>query len=133
MIRYIWGTTAGFRGRIAVSASAGIIRVITGLVFVALSKRTVDLATGDATGSLPLCVAGLVAAVAVELICAAIGNRTTELSEADMKNRLQEKLFSRLMTTDWNGNERFHSGETLSRLTEDCRVAAECLCRTMPT
>ncbi|MDE6291698.1 MAG: ABC transporter ATP-binding protein/permease, partial [Muribaculaceae bacterium] len=26
-----------------------------------------------------------------------------------------------------------HSGETLSRLTEDCRVAAECLCRTMPT
>ena len=133
MIRYIWGTTAGFRCRIAVSASAGITRVVTGLIFVALSKRTVDLATGDATGNLPLCVVGLVIAVAVELICAAIGNRTTELSEADMKNTLQERLFSRLMASDWNGNERFHSGETLSRLTEDCRVAAECLCRTVPT
>ena len=133
MIRYIWGTTAGFRGRIAVSASAGIIRVAAGLIFVALSKKAVDLATGDASGNLPLCVAGLVIAVAVELICAAIGNRTAELSEADMKNKLQEKLFSRLMTTEWNGNERFHSGETLSRLTEDCRIAAECLCRTIPT
>lgn len=133
MIRYIWGITAGFRRRIAVSASAGITRVVTGLIFVALSKRTVDLATGDASGNLPLCVVGLVAAVVVELICAAIGNRTTELSEADMKNKLQERLFSRMMTTTWNGNERFHSGETLSRLTEDCRVAAECLCKTVPT
>lgn len=133
MIRYIWGITAGFRRRIAVSASAGITRVVIGLIFVALSKKTVDLATGDASGNLPLCVVGLVTAVVVELICAAIGNRTTELSEADMKNKLQERLFSRMMTTTWNGNERFHSGETLSRLTEDCRVAAECLCKTVPT
>ena len=133
MIRYIWGTTVGFRGRIAVSALAGITRVITGLIFVALSKRAVDLATGATSGNLTLCVIGLVAAIVVELICAAIGNRTTELSEADMKNKLQEKLFSCLMTTTWDGNERFHSGETLSRLTEDCRVAAECMCKTVPT
>ncbi|MDE7421595.1 MAG: ABC transporter ATP-binding protein/permease [Muribaculaceae bacterium] len=133
MIKYIWGTSVGFRSKIALSASVGIIRVFTGLVFVALSKKTVDLATGDASGNLSLCLAGLVTAIAVELLCAAIGNRTTELSEAEMKNKLQKKLFSRLMTTNWNGNERFHSGETLSRLTEDCRVAAECLCRTVPT
>ena len=133
MIRYIWGTTAGFRRRIAVSASAGITRVVIGLIFVALSKRAVDLATGAATGNLTLSVIGMITAIAVELLCAAIGNRTTELSEADMKNKLQERLFTRLMTTTWNGNERFHSGETLSRLTEDCRVAAECLCRTVPT
>lgn len=133
MIRYIWGTTAGFRGRITLSASMGIVRVLTGLLFVYLSKRAVDLATGEATGNLLLTIAGLITSIAVELICAAIGNRTSELSEADMKNKLQEKLFARLMTTTWDGNERFHSGETLSRLTEDCRVAAECLCRTIPT
>ena len=133
MIRYILGMTVGFRRRIAVTASAGIIRVLTGLVFVAVSKRTVDLATGSASGNLSLCVAGLVAAIIVELICAAAGNRTAELSEAAMKNKLQERLFSRLMMTEWNGNERFHSGETLSRLTEDCRVASECLCRTFPS
>ncbi|MDE6549073.1 MAG: ABC transporter ATP-binding protein/permease [Muribaculaceae bacterium] len=133
MIRYIWGITSGFRGRITISATAGIARVITGLIFVALSKRAVDLATGDATGNLVLCVAGLVCALMVELICAAIGNRTTELSEADMKNSIQKRLFTHLMSTKWNGNEKYHSGEVLSRLTEDCRVAAECLCQTVPT
>lgn len=133
MIRFIWGMTSGFRGRITISASAGITRVITGLIFVALSKRAVDLATGDASGNLLLCIAGLVCALMIELIFAAIGNRTTELSEADMKNRLQERLFSHLLSTKWNGNEKYHSGEVLSRLTEDCRVAAECLCRTVPT
>ena len=133
MIRYIWGITSGFRGRITISASAGIARVITGLIFVALSKRAVDLATGDASGNLLLCVSGLVCALMIELICAAIGNRTSELSEADMKNRLQKRLFSHLMSTKWDGKEKFHSGEVLSRLTEDCRVAAECLCRTVPT
>lgn len=56
-----------------------------------------------------------------------------DLSEADMKNRLQERLFSRLMLAVWNGRERFHSGDMVSRLTDDCRVVAECICRTVPS
>lgn len=133
MIRYIYGLTNGFRGRIAFSASAGMIRVVTGLVFVWLSKLAVDLATGSASGNLLFCVVGLVSALAIELICSALGNRTTDLSEADLKNKLQERLFSRLMNATWTGREKYHSGDVLSRLTEDSRVASECLCRTLPT
>lgn len=133
MIKYLWNLTDGFRGRIVFSTSAGSIRVVTGLIFVALSKRTVDIATGDANGNLALFVAGLVTCIAIELICAAAANRTTEMSEAEMKNRLQANLFSRLMATEWTGKEKMHSGEVLSRITEDCRVAAECLCKTAPT
>ena len=54
MIRYIFSMTSGFRIRIAVNALAGIVRVVTGLVFVALSKRAVDIATGVAEGELKL-------------------------------------------------------------------------------
>lgn len=133
MIRYIYGLTREFRGRIAFSASAGIVRVVTGLVFVWLSKRAVDLATGYSSGNLLFCVVGLVSALAIELICSALGNRTTDLSEADLKNKLQERLFSRLMNSTWTGIEKYHSGDVLSRLTEDSRVASECLCRTLPT
>ncbi len=133
MIRYIFGLTQGFRARITFSASAGILRVVTGLTFVWLSKRAVDLATGETSGNLVLCIAGLVIALAIELICSALGNRTTDLSEADMKNMLQKRLFSSLMTSSWTGQEKYHSGDVLSRLTEDSRVASECLCRTAPT
>lgn len=133
MIRRILHITSGFRGRIALIAAAGIARVAMALVFVALSKRVVDIAVGSSSGDLTACVAGLVAAIAVELICNATGSRASELAEADMKNALQERLFSRLMTAEWTGREKYHTGDMLSRLTDDCRVAAECLCRTVPT
>ncbi|MBD5356919.1 MAG: ABC transporter ATP-binding protein [Bacteroides sp.] len=115
------------------SATAGIMRVMASLAFVALSKRAVDIATDQTEGNLTSYTIGLVLALLIELICSSLGNRNTELSEAKMKNSLQEHLFSRMLTTTWTGQERYHSGDSLSRLTEDCRVAAECLCRTIPT
>ncbi len=132
MIKYILNLTHGFRGRIAISAISGIVRVAIGLVFVALSKQAVDIATGKADGNLMLCIALLIGAVIVELVFTAIGSHNTELSEAEMRNTLQERLFSRVLNTTWDGRESFHSGDMMSRLTEDIRVAAECLCKTFP-
>ncbi len=123
----------GFRWRIALSALCGIIRVLTGLGFVALSKRAVDLATGAAEGNLIICVAGLIGAISIELVCSAVGNRTTDLAESEMRNKIQGCLFSHTLNAEWNGMETYHSGDVLSRITEDSRVAAECLCRTVPT
>lgn len=133
MIRYIINMSRGFRLRISVSVIAGIIRVVTGLGFVAFSKRAVDIATGVTDGNLAMCVAGLIGAILIELICSATWSRTTDLAEADMKNDIQKRLFGRILNAEWNGRETFHSGDVLSRLTEDSRVAAECLCRTIPT
>lgn len=125
--------TRGFRRKMAVSTGAGVIRVVADLVFVALSKRAVDIATGDTEGELLTCIAALIGIVILELICSAVSSRTTELSEAAMKNELQNRLFSRLLNATWTGREKFHSGDILSRLTEDCRIVAENLCRTIPT
>ena len=133
MIRYIYGLTQGFRRRIAFIASAGIIRVVSGLTFVWLSKRAVDVATGEVFGNIILCAVGLIITLSIELICSAVGNRTTDLSEADMKNMIQERIFRHLMSASWPGKEKYHSGDVLSRLTEDTRVISECLCRTVPT
>lgn len=133
MIRYALRITRGFRGQIAVSSLAGIVRVITGLIFVAMSKRAVDIATGIREGDLAVCVAVLAGALMIELILTSVASRTTDLSEASMKNTLQQRLFDRILIADWNGREVFHSGDMLSRLTDDCRVVAECLCRTIPT
>ncbi len=133
MIRYIFALTHGFRGRMALSASAGIVRVVAGLIFVALSKRAVDIATGSVEGNLGSCVAGLVCALIAGLLSSAVGNRSIELSEAQIKDMLQRRLFSRLMNSAWTGKEKYHTGNMLSALTDDCRVAAECLCRIVPT
>lgn len=133
MRRYIFDMSRGFRRRIALSATAGIVRVAVGLCFVALSKRAVDIATGVTDGDITACVACLIGTLVIELICSSIANRTTDLAEADMRNGIQKRLFNKALNAEWNGRETFHSGDVLSRLTEDSRVAAECLCRTVPT
>lgn len=133
MIRYIFNMTSGFRWRIFVTAVTGAARVVTGLVFVALSKRIVDIATGVADGDLGTFIAALIITLIIELTCSTVCNRTTELSEAAMKNKLQERYFSRLLNATWSGRESLHSGDMLSRLTDDCRIASETLCRTIPT
>lgn len=132
-MKYAINLTRGFRGRIAISAIAGLIRVLTGFGFVALSKHAVDIATGISDGNLMLSVGGLIGALIIELMCSATGNRVTDLAEAEMKNRIQKSIFSQMLNAEWNGRESYHSGDVLSRITEDSRVAAECLCRTIPT
>lgn len=133
MMRRFGKLTRGFRRRLAVTTLTGLLRVLADLAFVALSKQAVDIATGNTNGRLSVCVVALVVALLVQMICSAVGNRSAELSEAAMKNALQDKLFSRLLSTVWTGRESFHSGDMLTRLTEDCRIVAESLCRTVPT
>ncbi len=133
MIRYIFDLSRGFRGRIALNVATGIVRVLTGLGFVALSKRAVDIATGVCEGNMMVCVVGLIGAIVIELICSSIGNSVADIGEAGMKNEIQERLFDRMLNAEWRGREAFHSGDVLTRLTEDCRVAAECICRTIPS
>lgn len=133
MLKYILTLTCGFRGKITLSALMGVMRIITGFLFVALSKRAVDIATYRTDGNLQVCIIVLIGALIVELICSTIEYHTTELSEGAMKNVLQERLYARLLNSKWSGLETFHSGDMLARLTEDCRVAAECLCRIFPT
>lgn len=55
MRRYIFDLSRGFRRRIALNATAGIVRVAGGLCFVALSKRAVDIATGVTDGDITAC------------------------------------------------------------------------------
>ncbi len=132
MTGHILDFARGFRLRIAMNAYAGIMRVLAGLGFVAFSKRAVDIATGAVQGHMPVCIALLVAAVVVELVCSAVSTRSSELAEAGLQSRLQQKLFSTALSAGWSGREVYHSGDVMSRLTEDCRVAAEYLARTVP-
>ena len=133
MIKYIFNLTHGFRGRIILSVSTGILQVVSGLVFVAFSKKIIDIATGATEGNIGIVITGLILILITELCCSTIVNRTMELSEASMQNKLQGFYFRKMLLASWNGKEIRHSGDMLSRLTDDCRIASEALCKTLPS
>lgn len=124
--------TRGFRSGLCLVAAAGMVRVAADLTFVALSKKAIDLATGHSEGRLLPCVIALAGMIVLSLLCSSVSSRTTELTEAAMKNLLQKRLFDRLFTSRQAGRDTLHTGDILSRLTDDCRLVAESLCRTLP-
>ncbi|MEG1866535.1 MAG: ABC transporter ATP-binding protein [Bacteroides sp.] len=124
--------TAGLRLRILTDALVGCVRVGCGLLFIWLSKRLIDIAVGDAAGTLPPYAVLLALTVVVETACAALQGHLETSTEALLKNRLRHQLFDRVMNSRWDGKERFHTGDVVNRLEEDVRLTAETLCRTLP-
>ena len=47
-------------------------------------------------------------------------------------NILQSRLFSRLLQSEWNGQEDRHSGDTLNRMEQDVRDLTSCITETIP-
>lgn len=133
MKQYITRMTQGFRLRMAMATLVGTVRVGSGFLFVALCKQAVDTATGRTEGELAICVAALIATLVIELLCTSASNRITEVAEADMQDAIRQRLFGRLLTATWAARQTHHTADLLTRLTDDSRMAAECLCRTIPT
>ena len=68
----------------------------------------------------------------VQLICR-VGARYWEgLIVVKAQNALRESAFRKVLFSTWNGKDRLHSGDTVSRLEEDIRVVVDFICVTVP-
>ena len=96
------------------------------LIFVWLSKTTIDCATGriEATLSTLILWFGLLVACMLTDVGLSQLIRYVEVrADMRMKNRLSRRLFNHLMTAPLvNGRQGFHSGDMLNRLTLDVRT-----------
>ena len=130
--RGLAGVLKPLRWRVLVSALLGLLQVALSLGFVWYSKRVVDLATGEADGSLVQGVT-IFAAILLLQIAARTASRWWEgyiVVEAQNANRA--RVFSRVMRSIWQGRDRFHSADTINRLEEDIRVVVDFVCTSLP-
>lgn len=125
-LRYLWHITEGFHRTAILRTLLGISKVGLMLTFIWLSKTAIDCATGKQSaqdGSLlvwfVLMVACLLGDVLVSQWARYLETRATML----MNNMVNRRLFNVLMTLPFvNGQQGFHSGDMLNRLTLDVRT-----------
>lgn len=132
-ILWLWDASQGIRPRIVISALIGILDVVASLLFVWLCKQLIDIATRTSEGNMTHYTIFLVITVVVQLLFSAWNNRLENANDILFKNKLRYNLFSHLMTSTWNGKERFHSGDAVNRLEEDVRLISEAICRALPS
>ena len=120
------------RGRVLLSGIIGLVGVAASLAFVWMSKRVVDLATGASQGDLDSSVFLLVGIMLVQVLCRVGGRYWEGLIVVKAQNTLRQQVFRKVMFSTWNGKDKFHSGDTVSRLEEDIRVVVDFICVSLP-
>lgn len=119
-------------GRILFSGIIGLVGVAASLAFVWMSKRVVDIATGEFPGDLMRFVILLLGIMLVQVIARVGGNYWQGIIVVKAQNSLRAGTFRKVMYSTWSGKDKLHSGDTVSRLEEDIRVVVDFICVTLP-
>lgn len=118
--------------KLAVSVLVGLVEIACSLAFVWLSKRVVDIATGAVDGNLMAGVWHLLSVMALQ-VAFRVGFRYWEgLVVVDAFNTRRAAAFSKVMRSSWNGQEKYHTGDSVNRLEEDVRVTTDFVCESIP-
>ncbi len=120
----MWRSVAGERRRIALNCAVGILRIALSLAFVYLCKHIVDIATGSVSGDIRHWTMLLAGYVVLQLTVSLVNGRIRERNRIEITNHLQRKIFAKAMHGKWNGRDRLHTGDTMSRLSEDIRTVS---------
>lgn len=110
----------------------GIIRIAASLSFVWICKEIVDVVTGASEAALTGRIALMMGIMAVQLLCNVFSSYCEKLGLLKVNNTLRAELFSKVISSEWTGRERFNSGDAVNRLEEDIRVVTDLLCSHIP-
>ncbi|MBR6002880.1 MAG: ABC transporter ATP-binding protein, partial [Bacteroidales bacterium] len=131
-MRWLWRNSDGVRVRLLLNVLFGTLNVGLNLLFIALCKHLVDIATGEAEGSIPMFAGIVMGVIVLRLLVTAVNVRIENLMSSKMNFIIRRRLYSSLLQSKWNGRERLHSGDTLNRLETDVSTVTGVICSDFP-
>ena len=132
LLGWIWAASRGVRGRILLCTLIGCISVACSLVFVLFSKNAIDIATGVREGQLLHYGIGMALLILFEIVLHAIDNWVANRLDVEMRNGFRTRFFGLLLQSEWQGKERYHSGDVLNRMVQDLGSVVSVITTTIP-
>ena len=132
LLCWIWGASCGVRGRIMWCTLIGVVSVACSLVFVLFSKNAIDIATGVREGQLMLYGIGMALLILLEIMLHALDSWVGARLDVEMRNGFRSRFFGLLLQSEWQGKERYHSGDVLNRMVQDLGSVVSVITNTIP-
>jgi ATP-binding cassette subfamily B protein len=152
IMRWQWTMSRDNRLQATINTVLGVLDVLADFAFIWATKLAIDIATPDSVfahtaanskfvidlahgkGHYTLLgVAFILIAIIVFQILLSIANRwVPALLGVKAQNRMQQKMFARLLQSEWSGLERHHSGDIINRLEEDVASVVSLLTNVIP-
>lgn len=132
ILHWLWKTSKPFRLQACLNATLDVFRVGLDFAFITATKMAIDTAMGTKQGSLQL-IAAMLIGIILSQIAVGFGKKwISALLGVKAQNRMQHKLFQRLLNSEWQGVSERHSGDTLNRLERDVTDITNVITETVP-
>ena len=132
LLRWLWSVSSGVRGRLVVCTLIGCVSVACSLVFVLFSKEAIDIATGVHEGELLHYGIGMACLIVLEIALHAVDSWVANRLDVEMRNRFRSRFFGLLLQSEWQGRERYHTGDVLNRMVQDLGSVVGVVTSTLP-
>ncbi len=123
----------GSWGKIAILSLLGGATSFCGVCLALLSKQVVDIAIGQAQGSLWTCGVWLGILIIFQLLLQILLNMLDVRIVIPMRFRIQSKLFEECLHKQKLSVDQFHSGELVNRIAGDTAIVAEGVVSIIPS
>lgn len=132
IIKWFIRTSKPFRFQAGLNAIIGVLSVGLSFAFIAATKMAIDIATGRNDSSLNLAIALLIGIIVIQVVIGFSKKWIAAILGVKAQNKMQHKIFSILMQSQWTGLEKRHSGDVLNRLERDVRDVTSVITDTLP-
>ena len=120
--KWIWRVARPDVGRILLLSVLSGVSSSASVVFALLTRRVVDIATGDAQGNLWIYIGWLFGVLVLQIALDVLGSQWGARISGKMEMRIKDRVFGAIFRKRWQDVSRFHSGELLNRLSSDSHV-----------
>ncbi len=133
LLIWLWQNSRKARGQALANIAIGLTDVACKLLWVIACKHAIDIATGEAEGS--IMKTGIVIGVLMvaEIALRATSNWIHSVVGNKIRNRLRLKIFARLLKCDWLHLYKRHTGDLVNRLEGDVSNITLLITEIIPT
>ena len=132
ILRWLWRNSKGARRQAAINTAIGLIDVVCQLLWVIACKHAIDIATGDAIGSLTTTGIIIAALMLTEIVSRGVSRWIHSVVGNKVRNRIRLKIFSRLLRGDWMCLQKHHTGDLTNRLEGDVNSITALITESIP-
>lgn len=133
IIKWFWKTSKSFRLQSCLNALIGVVAVGLDFAFIAATKMAIDVASGNNHhATLTLAASILIGIILSQLLIGFAKRWIAAILGVRAQNRMQHKIFSILMQSQWTGQEKRHSGDIMNRLERDVTDVTNLITDTVP-
>ena len=138
--KWMWMRSKGIHGAILINILLGFLLVAINLFFIWVSKRLIDISTGDIVPAgkpvydtlVQYCII-LISVIILRVVVNALATRLENTTYSKMNFIIRSHLFSNLLQSQWTGKDKIHSGDTMNRIFTDVDRVTRMIAEEFPT